>query len=168
MNKIVSDGDYKSPYRKMKVKGVNIDEHRFVMEQHLGRELNRNEVVHHKNGNKLDNRIDNLEVMTATEHTKMHNQLYSDTKVCVVCGKEFIPSRFHRRRARVCLEECNNVVRSKIHSKPVLQLSMNDELIREWKSATEAAKALGCERTGIVICLKGRIKTSNGYKWRYA
>lgn len=51
--------------------------HRYVMEQHLGRELTEDEVIHHKNGNKTDNRIENLEIMTLSEHSKLH---YSSRK----------------------------------------------------------------------------------------
>ena len=46
---------------------------RVVMEKHLGSPLSSDEVVHHINGDKLDDRIENLQVMSNSEHSTMHN-----------------------------------------------------------------------------------------------
>lgn len=56
-------------------KGGWIQEHRYVMQEHLGKRLLPKEHVHHINGVKTDNRIENLMVMGASEHSKHHNNL---------------------------------------------------------------------------------------------
>lgn len=49
-----------------------VPEHRLIVEDKIGRYLTRNEVVHHINGNTLDNRIENLQLLTDTEHRRIH------------------------------------------------------------------------------------------------
>lgn len=59
------------PNHPMAQKSGYLLEHRFVMSEHLGRLLEPHEVVHHKNEDKTDNRIENLELLTKREHDRL-------------------------------------------------------------------------------------------------
>lgn len=55
-------------YRAFMRSGTLLLEHRVIMELMIKRDLCPDEIVHHKNGNKLDNHPDNLEIMTTKKH----------------------------------------------------------------------------------------------------
>ena len=54
-----------------------------------------------------------------------------------------------------------------MESKIVMQYDLNDNFIRSWKSAKEAANALNLNKTRISSCCYGSQNTSGGFKWKY-
>jgi hypothetical protein len=96
-----------SGYRMQLTNGILKREHRIVMENTLGRALLPSEFVHHKNGERSDNRPDNLAVTNIHDHGRIHNpQRYPSTKACAMCGREFAPHKTKRKRAVTCSREC--------------------------------------------------------------
>lgn len=95
-------------YRKREVDGRTVNEHRQIMEEHLGRKLGPDELVHHRNHNPFDNDLDNLEVLSHQAHSQLHNQKHPLTKLCAVCGEEFTPHPTKRKRAKTCSPACHS------------------------------------------------------------
>lgn len=80
----------KNKYKRVRVKGcVGVDgnkqvlKHRHIMEKHIGRKLKHGEVVHHIDGNVENNNLENLLLLSNSEHTKLHWKTDSP----FMCGK---------------------------------------------------------------------------------
>jgi hypothetical protein len=101
-------------YKTVKRGGKTVLLHRHVAEQKLGRPLRADEHVHHGNEERWDNRPDNLEVLSAAEHHRIHSDgrlVHPRTKSCEVCGTNFTPHPTKRKRAKTCSEACANKLR---------------------------------------------------------
>lgn len=62
-----------------------VKEHRLIMSKSVGRPLKKSEIVHHINGDKEDNRIENLIIVTINTHNLIHNPKI--LKKCLKCNK---------------------------------------------------------------------------------
>lgn len=63
-------------YHHMLINNKKVLKHRLVMEEHLGRKLSETETVHHIDGDKLNNNIDNLRLFQSkSEHAKFHSNV---------------------------------------------------------------------------------------------
>jgi len=63
------------PSHPFSTKAGYVREHRLVVEENIGRYLTKTEIVHHKDGNTINNNYKNLELMDKKEHDKMNVHL---------------------------------------------------------------------------------------------
>lgn len=101
----------RAPYKIVKRDGKAVREHRWVMEQHLGRKLRPDEHVHHRNRDVRDNRIENLEVVDVVTHNRLHLAHERVPKPCANCGEMFAPWQRQHKRQKCCSRECAQTMR---------------------------------------------------------
>lgn len=122
---IVYDPDSPEAMRSKSWNGY-VYEHRKIACEKIGRKLLPNEVVHHINGVRDDNRPENLEVLTRGEHAFKHNG-YIDVPRCTICGKEI-----STHKASMCVE-CSRIARRKV------ERPSKDELLKMLESMSMEA-----------------------------
>lgn len=131
-------------YRHTKRAGRTVDVHVLVWTDANG-PVPDGYVVHHRNHDKLDNRLDNLELMTHEEHSRHHNDRHPRIKTCVSCGQEYEPAAKHRGRSRTCSWAC----RSALLSVQGLACNARRKLSRDDWPAIRARVAAGERRTDL-------------------
>lgn len=149
-----------------------VPEHRYVVEQKLGRPLKKGEVCHHCDRNRLNNTPENLLVFVDKEsHSRYHQggtliELPDGTYtsefpkvncICEYCGKEYEPKD---RKTKYCSKECAMLASRKVQrpSKAelkalLLQFSMTD--IARIYGVTDNAIRRWCEMYKLPQRLKG-------------
>ncbi len=146
--------DHKNGYKRVCLCRNNNEKrvgiHRLVAEVFIPNPENK-PCVNHKDGNKLNNRVDNLEWCTAKEN----NQHAIKTGLVDIEKRKNIMREIGKRNYK------NN-------GKKIKQYSKNGNLIKTWDSIIDASKELNISNTSISNCLKGRCKTACGYRWKYA
>lgn len=96
-----------------------IREHRYIAEKSIASKdqlvikdgryvLDPNLDVHHIDGNKLNNSIDNLQIVTRSEHANIHGKQKQNrvTKVCKNCGRSFKIINCRKDMAKFCSKKC--------------------------------------------------------------
>lgn len=81
-----------------------------------------------------------------------------------------VPKSDETRRKMAEAQKGHKMPKGKDSNKavPIHQFGKDGNFIQEFGSIADAANELGCQRSGICFCLKGRIKTSGGFAWKYA
>ena len=67
-----------------------IREHRLVYSLHIGRPVTKDEIIHHKDGNKQNNNISNLELLNRKEHTASHRRVNAEFGSIIQKNKELV------------------------------------------------------------------------------
>lgn len=119
--------------------------HRLVM-KHFSNNYDEKLQVNHKDGNKENNRIDNLEMVTISENLKHSYRVLGRKKIKALKGIAGYANKT---------------------SKPVIQYDMNGNIVNKYGSANQASIITKIDYSTIKQVCRGVGKTAGGYIWRY-
>lgn len=137
------------PNNTMANKAGKVYIHRLIMSIKLGRILTSEEIVHHKDENKLNYDPDNLELTNHIDHGKLHHNSL-DKKECEYCNELFQP---FKNKIKYCSQKCSQLDRRKFNIKKeeleILVWSMSTIKLSKLLNVSDTAISKRCKRYGI-------------------
>ena len=137
---------YKTVHLTNNGKGKMFTVHRLVAETFIPNTSNK-PIINHIDGNKSNNKVENLEWCTYKENT-IHAWLNG-------------LSDFSE-------EQKEKLKHSKRYKRPINQYDLNGNFIKRWESIIEVQRKLKISNGCIYRCCKGEKGQTHGYKWQYA
>lgn len=126
--------------------------HRIVATAFISNPLNKT-TVNHKDENKLNNIVDNLEWATQSEnnaYNNLHERRVANTDI--------------RKRT---LKINYQTIATK-NKKPIYQCDQQGMIIKKWDGTIDASRALGINNANIWGCMNGVHRIAGGFCWKYA
>jgi predicted nucleic acid-binding Zn ribbon protein len=114
--------------------------HRLVMESHIERILESKEQIHHLDENKLNNNIENLQILSNSDHHCMHHNNIKIT-YCIVCGKIVKHTKYNK----YCSAECGFIGKRKVSDEDIIKIYKNNKNLPMYK----IAKLVGISNVGL-------------------
>jgi len=130
--------------------------HILVYETFVG-EVPKGYDVHHINHNKSDNRVENLQLLTKSEHKKLHSnsKITKERRSKNHKGHSFTKEQKEKQRKNSPLK------------KAVVMLNSDGEILNMFQSTYEAAEQTSLSRDNICRCCLGQRKTCGSFYWEY-
>ncbi len=153
--------------------GGYVREHIRVMELHIGRRITRDEVVHHKDNDILNNDISNLKLMSWSEHSKLHHpRVVLESKPCEFCDQLFsqhekdgkIEKAGQFKKRRFCSPRCKmkarHLDRSLLTTEQVLTIRSSQ--LSQSSLAIEYGVSRGTIKAALIGAFPYNIEVSHG------
>lgn len=172
---IMQQFNYKG-YRKIQLtndsgKRVTMFVHRLVALAFLPQTVGK-KFINHKDGNKTNNCVENLEWCTQQEniHHAINTGLLSTKAGHVLPKREKSPPEELHRIQKETLDKYRtraNQQAAKLFSKKINQYDLNENFIKTWDSSKQIERELHFPHSHVNNVCKGKRKTAYGYIWRY-
>lgn len=129
--------------------------------------------IDHINTIRDDNRVENLRWCTILENSRNPITKKKYTEAMIAQRGKKHPPEFGKKisermkgyvPSQSTREKWRKIQQDRAH--PIIQLSLEGEFIREWKSALFASIELGVDKSAIYKCIKDKLHQTGGFKWK--